>query len=155
MRGDMEKARQNLTNHILQIVDEIFKIFGPVVPEEWLSLDLTVTQLRLLIILQTYGPSRMSVIAAGMGVTLPTTTIVVDNLVKKDLVIRDIDPGDRRVVICNLSPVGQKLIDALWVSGRTAIEKLLEDMTSQQLKKTTEVAELLRDKATKLRSNAP
>jgi DNA-binding MarR family transcriptional regulator len=150
----MEIAKQNLTNHILQIVDEIFKIFGPAVPEEWLSLDLTVTQLRLLIILQTYGPSRMSVIAANMGVTLPTTTINVDNLVKKNLVIRDTVPGDRRVVICNLSPHGQKLIDALWVSGRIAIEKLLEDMTPQQLKITTEVAELLRDNAIKLRSNA-
>jgi DNA-binding MarR family transcriptional regulator len=151
----MEIAKQNPTNHILQIVDEIFKIFGPAVPEEWLSLDLTVTQLRLLIILQTYGASRMSVIAANMGVTLPTTTIIVDNLVKKNLVIRDTDPGDRRVVICNLSPDGQKLIDALWVSGRIAIEKLLEDMTPQQLKITTEVAELLRDNAMKLLSNAP
>jgi DNA-binding MarR family transcriptional regulator len=151
----MENSKQNLTNHIMQIVDEIFKIFGPAVPEEWLSLDLTVTQLRLLIILRTYGPSRMSVIAANMGVTLPTTTTIVDNLVKKNLVIRDTDPGDRRVVICNLSPYGQKLIDALWVSGRIAIEKLLEDMTPQQLKIITEVAELLRVNAMKLRSNTP
>jgi DNA-binding MarR family transcriptional regulator len=147
----MKTAKQDTTNHILQIAEEIYKMIGPAVPEEWLSSDLTVTQLRLLLLLHTFGPSRMSDIAANLGVTLPTTTTIVDNLVRKSLIMRHTSPEDRRVVICNLSSDGYKLINALWVSGRLVMEKLLENLTPEQLQKAAEVAEMLQQSAKKLR----
>jgi len=139
----MEADKQNPGQHILQIVEEIYKLIGPAVPEEWLSSDLTVTQLRLMLVLQTFGPIRMSDIASSLKVTLPTTTIIVDNLVRKNLVGRETNPQDRRLVICKLSPEGQTLINKLWGSGRMVIEKLVEGLTAEQMQKTAEVADLL------------
>jgi DNA-binding MarR family transcriptional regulator len=139
----MEVNRQNLKRHIMQIVDEIYKLTGPAVPDEWLSSDITVTQLHLLQVLQAFGPLRMSDVASRMKVSQPTASIIVNNLVRKNLVQREANPLDRRVVICQLSLEGQTLIDKLWGSGRNVIEKLLEGLTVEQMQKTAELADLL------------
>jgi len=138
----MKTDESDLTRHILQRVEEIYRLMGTSVPEEWLSSDMTVTQLRMLLLLQSFGPLRMSDIAAKLQVTLPTTTIIVNNLVRKNMAQREANPQDRRLVICKLSPEGQKLINKLWDSGRIAIEKLLEGFTAEQMQKTAEMAEL-------------
>jgi DNA-binding MarR family transcriptional regulator len=146
----MEAEKPDLIQPIMQKIAEIYKLIGPAVPEEWLSSDITVTQLRLVLVLQTFGPLRMSDIASKLNVTLPTTTIIVDNLVRKNLVLRETNPQDRRLVICKLSAEGEALIGKLWGSGRMAIEKLLEGLTEEQLQKAAEVAEFLCQNAMKL-----
>ncbi len=139
----MSKENQELTGYILQMATRIFEKIGLAVPQEWLSSDLTVTQLRVMVILQTGGHVRMSDIAAETGVALPTATGIVDNLVNKGLVIREADPHDRRVVICKLSPQGRELIGKLWEFSGMQIKKMLEGLTDEELKKIAEVTEIL------------
>ncbi len=146
----MDPGRREITRKIMQKIEDIYKLIGPAVPEEWLSSDITVTQLRLVLILQTYGPLRMSDIASRLKVTLPTTTIIVDNLVRKNLVLRETNPQDRRLVICKLSTEGEVLIGKLWGSSRMAIETLLEGLTAEEIKKAAEVADILFENARKL-----
>jgi MarR family transcriptional regulator, organic hydroperoxide resistance regulator len=146
----MVTDKENLNLHILQIVNDIYKLIGPAVPDEWLSSDLTVTQLRLLLVLQNYGPLRMSDIAANLQVTLPTTTIIVDNLVRKNLVQREANPQDRRLVICKLAPDGELLISKLWGSGQMVMRRLLDNLSYEETQKAAEVAELLYQAAQKL-----
>ena len=100
-------------NRIMRIAEVIYGQLAPHIPMEWLSSDLTMAQLRVLLVLQAVGPSRMSDIASTLEVALPTVTGIVDKLVKKDLVTRQADPGDRRVVIVGLSVGGQELINSL------------------------------------------
>ncbi|MCK4274808.1 MAG: winged helix-turn-helix transcriptional regulator, partial [Dehalococcoidales bacterium] len=90
-------------------------------------------------------PSRMSSIASVLDVALSTATGIVENLVRKELVVREADPHDRRLVICKLSPAGQELIGGLWRSGEFQMERLLDGLTLEQLKKAAEVAEMLLD----------
>jgi len=89
------------------------------------------------------GSARMSFIATELDIALPTATGIVDNLVKKEFVIRDADPNDRRVVICKLSPAGQLFVNKIWVSGQTQMERLLDGLSLEQLKKAADVAEIL------------
>jgi len=145
----MNIDKQNLIQHILKNVEEIYKLMGLMVPEEWLSSDMTVTQLRLLLTLYTYGPLRMSDITTKLEVALPTSTVIVDHLVRKNLVLRESNPLDRRVVICKLSPEGQILINKLWDSGRLAMEKLLESLTLEQTQKAAELVEVFYNNASK------
>lgn len=135
--------KQNLNQQILHIVEEIYKLIGPAVPDDWLTSDLTITQFRLLLVLHTFGPLRMSDIAAKLKVTYPTTTAIVDNLVRKKLVGRETNLQDRRLVICTLSAEGQAIINKLWGSGRMVIEKLLDGLTAEQMQKTAEMADIL------------
>lgn len=85
----------------------------------------------------------MSAIALGLDIALPTTTGVVDKLVKKGLVIRETDPQNRRLVIYRLSPAGQDSINRLWTSSQFQVERLLEGLNEEELERATEVAEML------------
>jgi DNA-binding MarR family transcriptional regulator len=142
------KDRRILIKQILKLSEAIFQEVKPIIPSEWLTSDVTVAQLRVLLVLYAKGSSRMSAIASYIGIAISTATSIVDNLVKKGLVIRSDDPEDRRLVICELSREGQKLISRLWMLGRAQIEKLLQGLTLEQLKKAAEVTGFILSSAT-------
>lgn len=141
----MKQNKEALVQYILETSGNIYGALNPTIRLELLSSDLTVAQLRVLLILHTGGPSRMSSIASVLHVALSTATGIVENLVRKELVVREADPHDRRLVICKLSPAGQELIGGLWRSGEFQMERLLDGLTLEQLKKAAEVAEMLLD----------
>jgi DNA-binding MarR family transcriptional regulator len=141
----MKQNEAGLVKEILELSGDIFDAMSPDIPVGWLNLDLTLAQLRLLLVLRAQGPRRMSDIAAVLGIALSTATGIVDNLVKKELAVREADPQDRRLVICRLSPQGQGLINRLWVSGQFQIGRLLEGLTRPQLEKAADVAQMLLD----------
>jgi len=141
----MKQSEQELVKIILELSGNIFNAMSPDIPAEWLSIDLTLAQLRVLLVLKAQGPHRMSAIAAVLGIALPTATGIVDNLVRKGFAVREADPQDRRLVICKLSRQGQELINRLWTSGEFHIERLLEGLMPQQLEKAADVAQMLFD----------
>lgn len=139
----MTEKKEKIVQHILDLSEKIFNSIPILIPPEWFSSDLTVAQLRILLLLHMRGSARMGEIASGLGITLPTATGIVDNLVKKDLVIRENAPQDRRMVICRLSPSGQSFISKIWVLGQSQMEKLLDGLTLEELEKAGEVAGIL------------
>jgi DNA-binding MarR family transcriptional regulator len=139
----MKQDEAGLVKEILELSGDIFDAMSPDIPEEWLSLDLTLAQLRVLLVLRAQGPCRMSDIAAVLGIALSTATGIVDNLVRKELAVRETEPQDRRLVICRLSDQGQELINRLWMSGQFQIGRLLEGLTRTQLEKAADVARML------------
>jgi len=145
----MQQSQKALVKRILKLSEDIYSALSPGIPAERLSIDITVAQLRVLLVLQTTRVCRMSDIASQLHITLPTATGILDNLVKKELVERENDPQDRRQVICRLSGTGQQLIDGLWLSGQTQMEKLLDELTIEQLEKAAEVAKILLDNLNK------
>lgn len=128
---------------ILDLSDDIFRAVRLSIPPDWLSSDMTLAQLRLLLFLHTEGPCRMSAIATSLGTTMPTITGTVDLLVKKGLAARRDDPSDRRLVIVELSPSGVSMMDEMWALGRAQMKKLLRGLSTEELKKAQEVAEIL------------
>ncbi len=143
MSSELQPDRQHLTEHILKLSVDIFRLVTPIVPSEWLSSDITVAQLRVLLILYTEGSSRMSAVAAHLDIALSTATGIMDNLVSKGLVGRGASPDDRRVVLCRLTARGQELVSHVWDLGRTQIERLLRGLTLRQLQQAATLAESL------------
>jgi len=139
----MSQTKNEIVKEILDLSEKIFATIPITVPPEWFSSDATIAQLRILLLLHMNGSARMSFIATELDIALPTATGIVDNLVKKEFVIRDADPNDRRVVICKLSPAGQLFVNKIWVSGQTQMERLLDGLSLEQLKKAADVAEIL------------
>ncbi len=136
----MDENSRVLIKSIVRTAGEIFRRIKPTIPEEWMASDLTAAQLRVLLVIYTEGPSRMSAIASFMNVAVSTATGIVDNLVKKGLALRRADPEDRRLVICELSPQGHKTISRLWSFSQGQIEKLLCGLSTQQLEMAKQVA---------------
>jgi len=130
----MTKERDALVEQILDLSDQIFNILIPGLPQQWLSADVTLVQLRLLFILNSTGPKRMSELASAMDSAMSTTTGIVDNLVKKGMVLREAGPQDRRVVVCKLSEKGQELAGGLWKWGQGQVERMLQTLNVDQLK---------------------
>ena len=150
----MSLRTNELVQEILNLSEDIYNAIPLDIPSEWLNSDLTVAQLRVLLVLQSQGPSRMGTVASIIGVTLPTATGVVDNLVRKELIVRENDPQDRRLVICRLAPAGHELINKLWTSGRFQMENLLDGLTPEQLEKAREVARMLLENITRKKAQA-
>lgn len=66
--------------------------------------DLSVPQFRVLVYLHRHAGASLSDIAEHMGLTLPSMSKMIDGLVARDLVARQLNPADRRRVI--LAPTG-------------------------------------------------
>jgi len=138
-----EPKQAELIERILQLGEKAFRELIPILPTEWLQLDLTMPQLKVVLLLFMNGLTRMSDIASALGVSLATATGVVDRLVERDIVVRESQPEDRRVVLCRLSEKGQKLIGGLWQLARDRLKELLEVVATSQLQLITEALEAL------------
>jgi DNA-binding MarR family transcriptional regulator len=73
------------------------------------GLDLTPAQLHILLWLGNDGALTMGDLARRVAVTEKTITGVVDRLERDELVRRERDPGDRRVVHVRLARRGEEL----------------------------------------------
>lgn len=138
-----QPEKEELIENILQLTDSTFRELFPMLPKEWLHLDLTMSQLKVVLLLFISGPSRMSDIASALGVSLATATGVMDRLVERDIVLRESDPKDRRVVLCRLSNKGEKLISGLWQLSRDRAGELMRALAPSQLLLITEALEAL------------
>ena len=135
--------QEELIENILELGEKAFRELFPILPTEWLQLELTMPQLKVVLLLFLNGPTRMSDIASALGVSLATATGVVDRLVERDIVVRESQPEDRRVVLCRLSEKGQKMIGGLWQLARDRTKELLQAAAPSQLQLITEALEAL------------
>ena len=110
------RRKEKLIESTLALAGQAFGELFPFLPADWLNMDLTAAQLRTLLLLYTKGPCRMTEVAGSLGVTMATATGVIDRMVERGIVERDSDPDDRRLVICRLSPRGQRMVADLWRS---------------------------------------
>ena len=128
-----ESDRDHLVDGILSLADRLFRLLLPTVPRDLLSLDITMPQLKILLILFVTGPRRMSDLAAELDVTLPTATSLVDRLVEKSFVARETQPDDRRVVLCHLAVAGERAVSHIWHAARERSRLLLQTMDMTNL----------------------
>jgi DNA-binding MarR family transcriptional regulator len=75
----------------------------------WMEIDLTIAQLRTLLVLAEEGPLVIGQIAQRMGVGLSTGGHLVDRLVQANLAERAEDAEDRRRTLARLTPKGEDL----------------------------------------------
>ena len=82
------------------------------------------------------GQQRMGNIATYMGCILSSATNPprrVDRLVDKGLVIRSIDPEDRRAVVCHLTVLGKVTMESFWSIGHEKIITLAHHLEATEL----------------------
>lgn len=106
--------------------ERVAALFGQVMrlqrrasPQDWMALDLTMAQMKVLFVLNHEGPASVTDLAEALGVSAPSMTGTLDRLVRAGLVERRDDPADRRRVINTLTPAGQALVERLQ-QGRRA-----------------------------------
>ncbi len=110
----------------------------------WTGLDLTMPQAKTLFYLAD-GPRRMSSIAERLGVEMPSATTMIGRLVAKGLVERMQDPGDRRAVVCSLTPAGRDAVEKFWSLRAARTEALAAALTTEELEIVVPAMEIMAD----------
>ena len=126
-------SKDALIESTMQMAEEGFRHLFDFTPKEWMHMDLTAGQLRALLLFYTKGPVRMSDIAATLGVSTATATGVMDRMVERGIVTRESDPGDRRIVLCRMSPEGERLVSGLWLAWMGRGEQMLRALDREKL----------------------
>ena len=143
---------RELTDRYVTVVRDLCRLTYIARLDEWQGLDMTVPQVNTLILLEHSGPLRMGELAASLGSGLSTTTTIVDRLVKKQLVQRDSDPNDRRVVKCELTDTGRMATDLFWDHIKSRAMKVSDQWDLEQFEKVVQSLELIWSTEEALRS---
>ena len=130
--GQMQDERATLTRQVLDLQIELYRSLRPA--REWLEIDLTMPQMKVLFILDWEEAASMSKLAASLGVTLSTMTGIVDRLVEHGLLQRQENPQDRRLVLCRLTAAGAATVERLHQAGRDRLASVLSELSLSDLR---------------------
>ena len=108
-------------------------IFDPNRLEVWEELGLTMSQLRVLYMLQAGPGTPAGAVATQLKVRPSTATGIVDRLVRDGLVRRERDDMDRRRVRIWLTERGLRVINELRARNRAVTWKIFRNFTEQEL----------------------
>jgi DNA-binding MarR family transcriptional regulator len=126
-------AQREMVEQTLQFADKVARELLPLTPKETLLLDVSMAQLKVMFVIFLRGPVRMGILAHDLGVSLPTITEIVNRLEKRDIIVRALDPDDRRVVYCRFTENGQKVLNQLWASARKRTKQMLNALSVEDL----------------------
>ncbi len=122
--------------------ERVFRLFGRAVVrfdpdrlEAWGERGLTLTQLRVLVLLREENGASAGVLAERLSVTPSTVTRIVDRLVRQELVQRETDHGDRRLVRHHLSAKGARTVEELERRGRARMSEVMDRLSVPQLER--------------------
>jgi DNA-binding MarR family transcriptional regulator len=105
--------QDQLIEEAVAAYERVYAALAAATEEEWLHLDLTVTQLTALFTLVRSGPTPVGRLAERLGTRLSSASVLVDRLVHAGLVARSSDPDDRRRVLLVVTDRGVELLSRL------------------------------------------
>ena len=142
-------------DHMADLHQRIYATLLSSLTENWMSIDYTMPQLKVLLCLYINGPHRMGDLAGALAVSTPTTTGIVDRLVGRGDIARRHATGDRRVVTCYLSAQGQKHISALWLAKFEVFREIFGTLTPEELDVVVKAEEVVLKAATRMNASGP
>jgi DNA-binding MarR family transcriptional regulator len=104
---------------------------------------LTLSQLRIIMLLARHGSVSGGELARMLGVSLATMSGMVDRLVVQDLVTRTEDQHDRRIRRIGLTKAGAALIGGIFNAGQEKMRALLSRLSAEELELVTQATLLL------------
>jgi len=120
----MNDSAQDCAHEVLEVVMLVLRIIRTVIRSRRAP-DLSVQQFRSLFFLNLQPGAALSDIAENIGLTLPSMSKMIDNLVARELVTRQISPTDRRRVRLMLTASGKALIDQALLAVQSALAERL------------------------------
>ncbi len=136
-------------DHIADLHQKLYITLLSSLTENWMSLDYTMPQLKVLLCLYINGPYRMSDLATTLGVSTPTVTGIVNRLVGRGVISRGAETEDRRVVTCQLTPQGERAISALWLARFEVFREIFGALTHQEMDVVAKALEVVLEAARK------
>jgi MarR family transcriptional regulator for hemolysin len=105
--------------------------------------DLSVPQFRVLIFLNRREGASLSDVAEHMGLTLPSMSRMVDGLVARDLVTRQMHSNDRRRVALASTASGKAAMQSAYEATQSCLAERLSGLPASDLGTITKAMEVL------------
>ena len=148
----MDDERRQRIHHILSCSEALIHGFNPGRDSAWLSVDLTMPQLKTLIFVSKNDPATSGQIAGSLGVGLSTVTGIVDRLAEQNLVTRREDPRDRRITRVLPTASGRALVEDLLQYRNEQVTAILARLAPEELRTVETAFQYLLDAVAKLRN---
>ncbi|MGB8991903.1 MAG: MarR family transcriptional regulator [Desulfobaccales bacterium] len=94
--------------------------------------DLSVPQFRVLVYLHRHEGASLSDIAEHLGLTLPSMSKMIDGLVARQLVTRQMDPGDRRRVTLAATALGRTAMQSAYKATESRLAERLAALPASE-----------------------
>jgi DNA-binding MarR family transcriptional regulator len=134
MPVDEHPALRSLVDDVLDAQQQLLQAFHAARPlPEWAGLSLTLHQLSALFVLFQRGPLATGRLGLLLGLRKPAATVLVDALVRHDLVVRKEDALDRRRILVHLSARGHTLINDHYTGSRQQFTDWLSQLPPEDL----------------------
>ena len=91
----------------------------------WADVDLTMAQLKTLVVLVDEGPCPIGHMASALNVSLPNASHLVDRLVRLQLAQRTEDASDRRRTLASATQQGTEVLRSMRSGGEEQIRLAL------------------------------
>ncbi len=110
---------------------------------EFLGVGVTMSQAKVLYLVQAEPDLRMSDLSARLGVSLSTVSGVVDRLVDQGLLDRRDDPADRRHVVLRITDAGATQLELFRELNAGQFRALLSHLADADLSVVRQALDLL------------
>ena len=117
----------------IRLLGQALAMFDPLRFRAWAELGLTTAQLRVLFLVRQHPGVTAGELAAKVGVTPPTISGIIDRLVRLQLVRREDDACDRRLVRNFLTEAGERCCSRMARGGDAFTRRILVEMSEEDL----------------------
>ena len=124
---------QHAVDEALHFLGESLSIFDPLRFRVWAELGLTTAQLRVLFLVRESPGVTAGELATRLSVTPPTISGIVDRLVRLELIRREDDRSDRRLVRNHLTGAGDAACSRLERGAEVFTRRILVEMHHTEL----------------------
>jgi len=100
--------------------------------------DMKTTELYAFLYVALFGPKKMKEIAEFLSTTKSNVTNVVDSLEKRGLVVREMDPVDRRTYRVVLTEKGKEIFGEILSNFESLLKSVLEKFSEEDFKVVSE-----------------
>ncbi len=115
-----------------RIAPGLSRVFGVEDLEEVLNVDIKFAYIPVLCQIRTLVNPTMGELGESSGFQLSSLTRVVDKLVEQELVVREADPSDRRVVRVGITEEGCRVVEKFELARKKKIRSILKRLTLRE-----------------------
>jgi DNA-binding MarR family transcriptional regulator len=130
-KPDVENSAASLRDS-LSLERQIIRFALVFAASSWARLDLTLAQLKVLLLVASRGGASVGWLAKHIGVTNPNMTGILDRLEDRDLIQRVRQQQDRRMVRIEVTEGGDELLRSLAAGSKPLLTTALSSLTPRE-----------------------
>jgi DNA-binding MarR family transcriptional regulator len=140
--------RDLLEDRALSLDTRVFMMLSAGADDPMLTLDLSMPQLKVLLLVERLSSPTMGDLAHMLGVGQPAMSALVDRLSDHGLVQREDDSQDRRVVRVRGTESCHELVQRIRLAGQSRLQRVIAHLTDDELRHVVLAMEILHRTAT-------